>query len=246
MTLNNINDISKDSFVLYHHLGLGDVIICNGMVNYISRSFKRIHLIVDKKFYKQISFLYSENSSVQVVPADLEKPNHANNFVSEYSNEYNLEVLKVGWENIDWSKYKKPFNESIYKQLGINYSYSYNYFYIPNDKTREDALVNHLIDYYNADINNIKLVHQTASNKNYAIKLNPKENYIFIEKESDLFKNIFLYSGLISISKEIHCINSSFIHLVDRVSTNSRLYYHNVRGKKIKYRNKWRDVNYEN
>ena len=66
MTLNNINDI-KDSFVLYHHL-LG-IIICNGMVNYISRSFKRIHLIVDKKFYKQISFLMK--IVVFVVPADL-------------------------------------------------------------------------------------------------------------------------------------------------------------------------------
>ena len=80
MTLKNINDISKDSFILYHHLGLGDVIICNGLVNYISKSFKNIHLIVDKKFYKQITFLYSENSNVVVVPADLDKPNHATKF----------------------------------------------------------------------------------------------------------------------------------------------------------------------
>jgi hypothetical protein len=245
MTFKNINDISKDSFILYHHLGLGDVIICNGLVNYISNNFKTIHLIVDKKFYKQISFLYSENNRVQVVAADLDKPNHATEFVTKYANENRLEILKVGWENIDWSIYKKPFNVSFYKQLGLKYSYSYDYFHIPNDKSRENTLINHLVNYYNADIHNIKLVHKTASNESYELKLNPNENYIYIEKESDLFNNMFLYSSLIEASKEIHCINSSFSHLTDRINNKSKLYYHNVRGKKVNYKLNWKDVRYE-
>ena len=245
MTLKNINDISKDSFILYHHLGLGDVIICNGLVNYISKSFKNIHLIVDKKFYDQISFLYSENSKVLVVPADLDKPNHATKFVAKYADEYRLQVLKVGWEHIDWNIYKKPFNVSFYKQLGLKYSYSYDYFHIPNDKSRENKLIHHLVDYYDVDIDNLKLVHSSASNESYSLKLNTDEKYIYVEKESDLFNNMFLYSGLIEISKEIHCINSSFSHLTDRINTDSKLYYHDVRGKKINYKQKWKVVKYE-
>ena len=65
-------------------------------------------------------------------------------------------------------------------------------------------------------------------------------------KKTDLFKNLFLYKDLIRDAKEIHCINSSFLHLVDRVDTNAKLYYHDVRGGIIKLKKKWKIIYYEN
>ena len=35
----SLNKIKQDEFILYHHLGLGDFIVCNGMVNYLSNKF---------------------------------------------------------------------------------------------------------------------------------------------------------------------------------------------------------------
>tara|TARA_A100001035_G_scaffold238565_1_gene203270 strand:+ start:96 stop:314 length:219 start_codon:yes stop_codon:yes gene_type:complete len=69
---------------------------------------------------------------------------------------------------------------------------------------------------------------------------------IFVEEKSDLFKNIFLYKKIIEEASEIHCINSSFLHLVDRVDTKAKLYYHDVRGGIIKLKKKWKIIYYEN
>ena len=66
------------------------------------------------------------------------------------------------------------------------------------------------------------------------------------ERKTDIFGNIFLYKDLIRDAKEIHCVNSSFVHLVDRVETNGKLYYHDVRGGIIKLRKKWDIKYYEN
>ena len=45
----------------------------------------------------------------------------------------------------------------------------------------------------------------------------------------DIFNNIFYYSKLIEHAEEIHCIDSSFLHLVDRSVTTDNLYFHNLK-----------------
>ncbi len=45
-------------------------------------------------------------------------------------------------------------------------------------------------------------------------------------------------------ASEIHCINSSFAHLVDRFETSGRRIYHDVRGGKLKFKKKWNYIGY--
>ena len=47
---------------------------------------------------------------------------------------------------------------------------------------------------------------------------------MFVEKETDIFKNIFLYTKLIQNANEIHCVDSSFLHLVERVDTEANYF----------------------
>jgi hypothetical protein len=54
-----------------------------------------------------------------------------------------------------------------------------------------------------------------------------------IEIKPSYTNNIFDYLKLIELSDEIHCIDSSFIHLIDSVKTNGKLFYH----KNVKVRN---------
>ena len=44
--------------------------------------------------------------------------------------------------------------------------------------------------------------------------------------------------------KEIHCINSSFIHLVDRIADDKPLFYHKIRHSNVFLSDKWQVVNY--
>ena len=60
-------------------------------------------------------------------------------------------------------------------------------------------------------------MHNQSSYGKVNLRTNEKLPTIFIEKETDLYKNIFLYIKIIENAKEIHCLDSSFLHLVERV-----------------------------
>ena len=54
-----IEDIEEDEFIFYSHLGLGDQIILNGLINVLSESFKKIYLITNNKFIYHLRQLAS-------------------------------------------------------------------------------------------------------------------------------------------------------------------------------------------
>jgi hypothetical protein len=71
--------------ILYPHLGLGDMIICNGLVNKLSETFSKINLIVDKKFHEQAEYLYNLNPCVHIISEYPEVVNNLDNFVNEFA-----------------------------------------------------------------------------------------------------------------------------------------------------------------
>ena len=110
----NLKDVSTSSLILMTHLGLGDQIILNGLINYISENYEKIILPVQKSNLKTIQFLYSENSTVEVVeyPKDQEL-----DFIEELSHSSGIDVLQIGFQKVG----KKPFNLAFYNQLKLPY-----------------------------------------------------------------------------------------------------------------------------
>ena len=62
-----LKDIKSDEFILMTHLGLGDHIILNGLVNHLSEKFKKIHLTVHTSTINNIEYLYSQNKKVRLI-----------------------------------------------------------------------------------------------------------------------------------------------------------------------------------
>ena len=54
-----LTKIQGNEFIIYHHLGLGDVVICNGLINFVSKNYNKVYLIVDINLLNQIEYLYS-------------------------------------------------------------------------------------------------------------------------------------------------------------------------------------------
>tara|TARA_B110000008_G_scaffold237942_1_gene243914 strand:+ start:886 stop:1629 length:744 start_codon:yes stop_codon:yes gene_type:complete len=238
-----IKDYKKykgQEIIIYPHLGLGDMIICNGLVNKLSNHFSKINLVVNKKFHSQAEYLYSLNSSVNIVSENPEIVNDLDEYVNNLAVSKGLKVLRVGQ-----LKTGKPFYEEFYKSVKLSYKHSYKNFFLPENKNLQKELKKHLIKSYKVDPLNYAVVHRDTSIKSYSLRIENK-NQVLVEKSTDIFNNIFLYKDLIRDAKEIHCVNSSFVHLVDRVETNSKLYYHDVRGGIIKLKKKWNIEYYEN
>ncbi len=240
----NLKDLNTDEIILYHHLGLGDHIICNGLVNYISNNFRRINIVVNDIFIDQIKYLYSENQVVNLLPVNVSGVNNADEAVASFSIENNLDILKIGFEaekNIN-----KPFYKAFYKQLKIPYRVSYKYFKVPIELDHEEKLFQHLMGEFNTNKRKYILFHNEASDEKFELNFNTKLPVISLSQEHDIFNNMFYYRKVILNASEIHCINSSFVHYIDRIDTKGKLFYHDIRGSRIKLKKKWSYVNYEN
>ena len=232
---------NKKSIIIYHHLGLGDHIICAGLVNFISKDFSYIYLPVFERNFENVKYLFSDNK--KIILFKVSNTNEKNEILSFAKNE-NLKILKVGFEYVK----KQSFNLAFYNQLKLDYKISFDYFKLPEDTKRENELMQHLSKFYNVDISkSFKLIHATSSRATHPLRRQKANNEIFVEKDSDLFKNIFLYKKLILKASEIHCMNSSFIHIVERVPTNAKLFYHEVRERSsLSLTKNWNVVDYEN
>ena len=101
----DLSKIKNNQFVLHHHLGLGDHIICNGLVNYISRDFELIYLPVKEKNFKNIEYLYKENSVISLFQIEDEEMD-----IKKFSKAHNLQILKIGFKLLLYFAYSvSPF-----------------------------------------------------------------------------------------------------------------------------------------
>lgn len=233
----NLNNVNDEEIIIYHHLGLGDHIICNGLVNYISRDYK-VHLPVKSSNLKNVKYLYSENSSVKPFSID-ENDEYAE--ILNYSNRSNLKILKIGF-NYQIKDKDNYWNKSFYNQLGLDYEVSFSHFNFPFEYEKGSELEKHLKKFYGIK-DSYALVHKQSSKKKFSLKLD-EESIIEVDKESDIFNNLFLYSTLIKNARSVHCINSSFIHLVERVNTNADLYYHKLWESNFILNKDWEVISY--
>jgi len=233
-----LKDIKSDEFILMTHLGLGDQIILNGLVNHLSDKFKKIHLTVHSNTMENIQYLYSLNKKINLI--ELPKDNELNT-LEKYSTNNKLEILQLGFENVKTT----PFNLAYYRQLKIPYSYSMKHFFKPEDHKKEYNLQKELINYYSADPSDIVLIHNESSKGVFELKNIYSNNNIYVTKESDIYNNLFLYSKIISDAKEIHCLDSSFLHLVERTNTNAKLYFHDLFGASVRLFKNWYYIRYD-
>ena len=234
-----IEDVGSE-FILHHHLGLGDSIVCNGLVNYLSKQYLRVYLPVKESIFETIKYLYSENEKVTLFKISNEKREED---IYNFAVKNDLNILRVGYSNIK----DVPFNLAFYKQLNLPYRYTYKYFHLPMSINKEMQLKDHLVKYYKVNASSYSLVHNEYQWPGGTFELDKvdEKNTIFVTKESDLFKNLLLYRKLIEDAKSIHCINGSFLHLVERIKTDAKLYYHHVRKNKLHLGNNWTYVDYE-
>ena len=237
-----IEDLKSENILLNHHLGLGDHINCNGMVNYLSSKFNKIYIPVKKKYFDMIKFMYKHNNKIELFVLDpsIDEVEQINNF--SLSNK--LEILRVGYDNLEF-----PIQESFYKQIGLSYEISKKYFHIDYEREKNIQLETELKKIYNIK-NDYKLLHIEGSEGKFPedqLKVFDNSDFIKVEKETDIFNNLFYYFDLLLKAKEIHCINSAVFCLADRVETNGKLFWHNFKNENPKhhiFNKNWNIINY--
>jgi hypothetical protein len=240
----SLDKIKTNEIVIHHHLGLGDSINCNGLVNFLSTQFKKIYLPAKSNYYEMLNFLYRDNNRVEIFKLENELYGLARNYTAEDFNQISnqeyeqiegfaknkeLDILRIGFD-----KLKMPIPKSYYEQLGIPFEYSKEYFKVPYDAEKNIEYSDRLKKIYNSS-NKYSLLHlesRTAKFSEVDLKLNNEYSFIKIEENTDVNKNIFYYLKLIAEAQEIHVLNSSIFCLADRVKTSGKLYVYNLLNQK--------------
>ena len=96
MEQKNLKDIG-DSFIIHHHLGLGDSIICNGLVNYLSKKNNKVYLPVKSNLLDKINYLYSDNNDVEIFEIDNESREQD---ILYFAEKKSVKILRIGFDNI--------------------------------------------------------------------------------------------------------------------------------------------------
>jgi hypothetical protein len=236
----DLKKIKTKQFVAYTHLGLGDHIICNGLINKLSKNYELIHLPVKSRDFSNLEYMYSENPVIKLFKIEHESEVED---IKKYSTELELKVLKIGFK-----KRFPPFNLSFYKQLDLNYEISFNEFSLPENIEKENKLKNHLLKTYKIR-DEYQVVHNQSSYGEVKLKINPELQSVYIDKKTDIFNNLFFYKKILGQAKEIHCLDSSVLHLAERIETSGNLFFHKIKKEnqisaEVYLKKDWQEISY--
>ncbi len=217
--------------VVYHHLGVGDHLICNGLVRHLAERHERIFLPCKRSALATIGCLYADEPNVEPVAIDREPDD-----VEAFAAGMGLPVRKIGFEACD----RRRFDESFYEQAGVPFEYRWSKFRLPQTIPGEDEAFERLrpgSDY--------RVVHREASHGLYALRIDEPMPTVEIRgPRSGGYGNLLVYRRLIERATEVHCINSSVVHLVDSLDGPARLVYHDARPRAFQLRRRWETVPY--
>lgn len=223
-------NIMNKQIQVHHHLGLGDHIICNGLIRELCKHHERVYCYVKEHYLSNVSFMYRDEPRVTLLPVkdSWEVPC---NVIKD------VDLITIGFDKLDVSH--NNFDHSFYKQLGYDPSLRWENFHVEREYHTEQELFRKLNPHNVPYI----FIHDDP-HRGYVIDPNMVRKDMKIITASDCFTsgkmkgefrkyNIFHWILVMENATEVHCMDSSFKCLMDSLPNFDRtiLFYHSyVRG----------------
>jgi hypothetical protein len=191
---------------IYHHLGLGDHISCHGIVRHYCEQNDKVSLFVKPHNKDNIQYMYNDITNLELIVGDDE---YVQNFIQKNRLK---DVLYIGFQ----LHARENFIAQFYKMANVPIEYEYQKFYINRNLANEKEL----FDSLNVKENEYIFVHDHSIAKSpYVIRHD-------LPSISPTHGKFFDWIYTILNAKEIHCIDSSFICLVDLLDTKDTPIFH--------------------
>jgi len=220
----SVQETSSNVAYIHHHLGLGDHIICNAIVRYYAKKYKKIFLFVFTRNLESVAYMFRDLDNIKYLTINNE--NYEGQFVvvnSHLQFNPNITYLKIGFDylhhrvktSLDQTD-KLTGEQLFYEQVGLPWSERYDGFYIERNAEAEEEVYK----YYNPNDEPYVFVHQDTNRKriiDFKHILNKDIKIInFNKKLTDKHQfKFFDHMKLIENAEECHMIDSSFKCLAD-------------------------------
>lgn len=193
--------------MIYHPLGLGDHIVCNGLVREQCKRNGRVGLFCFKRNEPSVSFMYRDlkNFHLHIVESHTEAARFRflNRFV--FGEDHYDKMLSIGSHDVESGiKYERQ----MYKLAEFSLEALWDSFYVERDIERERALSQkmHVAEPY-------IFLHDDARYPITPAKI--QSSLPILRPNLTLTDSIFDYCGVLEHAEEIHVIDSSFMFLAD-------------------------------
>lgn len=229
--MKNIN--AEIDIIIYHHLGMGDHIVCNGLVRYIKKinPNQKIGVIVKTSNKKNVERMYDD--ALDIIPIEFKNDQ---DFINYRIKNNKLNVIELGF-----SKMRGNFDSSFYNCANIPFEKRWECWSLRRDPIQEERIIKEL----NIEGDYI-FVHDSYSGGKFNLNIESKLPQIR-PKLLECEQSIFDWIGVMEKAKEVHCVNSSFVHIANSYNFNNKKYYHNLRrGGNLNFSltNDWETIKY--
>lgn len=197
-----------DTIFVYHHLGLGDHIVCNGLVRSLLKreNPQFLYLPVKQHNHETVRSMYLDQSRIVCLPVhtDYDVPHLSQTVHSQ-------KIYRVGFENT-----RSDWDVSFYDSVGVSFSERWNSFKINRNADRES----HLFDLLGLGEDPYIVVHDLSSVGKFE-KMIVDSHGMRVVKIEKLTNNMLDWCGVIERAEEFHGIDSSFVHLAQSLNVKS-------------------------
>lgn len=209
---------------IYHHLGLGDHIICNGLVRSLINEHNKYTMFVKSHNRKTVEFMYRDIKNLSYLEGD-------DQFVHKYLTDNNVksdDLIVAGFYN---HPNTKEFDESFYLQNNLPFSYRWDKFKVIRNLEREKELFYK----YNITENKYVFIHDDHVRGLYIDERFVNNiNVPIVRPINGFTDNIFDYMYLMEHSLESHFMDSSFRLVYDSLGPQKDYLFYHVSYDKIK------------
>lgn len=233
--------------VIHHNLGLGDHIICNGLVRSLlndGKHFSDVVIFAKQVNAKNVSYMFSDEPRIKIIsiPTDVNEWSFVNSFlctnngVRAFIRSQNIII-----DNLISMGLVSTWDEGFYACCGIPHEYRWKYFKINRNLEEENRVLSKL----NPNNEKYIFVHDEPSLGYNVTKIKNPNNLKIIK--NDKSESIFNMIGVIKNATEIHCMESSIRCLINHLTDiKCPLYFHKIRdhGLSSASKHNWISVDY--
>lgn len=216
--MNQFEKVTSRVLLDFHH-GMGDELICNGLVREYCKRYETVGIFCLARNYPSVSFMYRDltNLRIHVIRSHAER--HRFRFLNAFRlRRDRYDEVRAVDEYDEESGIR--FERQVYKKLGVPLEKKWGSFFVEKDRAREEAFSKKtgLLGPY-------QFVHDDSRFPLDRARIS--QTLPIFEPIIDLTNNIFDYCTLIEKAAEIHVVDSSFINLVDLLPyvNNAQLLY---------------------
>ncbi|TSD03479.1 MAG: hypothetical protein Athens071416_160 [Parcubacteria group bacterium Athens0714_16] len=212
------------TIILYHHLGLGDHIMCSGIVREYCKKYDRVAIFSKSHNYPTVSFMYRDLKNITVIKGD---DAFARKFISDNTSKFSRDkydqVRLLGFQHLDRHS-GIPLEWQFHQIAGVPFEKKWSNFFIKRDFEKEQRFFEQV-----APQREYVFLHEDVLRKCIIKRKLINKDYIIFTPDIKFTNNIIDYCTIIEKAKEIHVIDSSFMFLIDCLpynNPNQKLYVH--------------------